>query len=484
MELFIYLIKVTGCTAAFYIVYYLSFQKLTFFNLNRWYLLSSLVLSLAVPLLHIGIQTQAPASDVEPIVINSFTETITETADPVILSQPVTHVNWLQLCTYVYLAIAALLLFKLLIDLARILYKANKYGEQQNGYSLVNEQIPNNSSFFKYIFLNNTGLSTIEKEQVIAHEIVHARKLHSLDNLFSAVLKTLLWFNPFVYLFGKALRQAHEFEVDSCLAKRYNSKNYAGLLLKLSAHVNAGLANQFSAYGLKIRITMLFNKPSAAVKKLRYLLVIPVMGALVYFLCVDKVYGHSKTTPVANFVLVLDAGHGGKNTGSIAANGVTEKYLALNMVKQIKAIAEERGIKTVLTRSDDSDISLAERLKPEGNIFVSVHVNSVNSYNNTDKYNGMLIITDWNKINLRSEKLANIFTHEMQHLNGIAIDTVTHHQGIAILRDNRIPAILIELGYLSNKSDLKYITNKDNQHDVAEKFVDAVIAYKTRYGVN
>lgn len=366
MELFIYLIKATGCTAAFYSVYYLLLRKLTFFNLNRWYLLSSLVISLTLPLLHIGIQTKVLTSDVKPVIINTATKTIAEAVDPVILSQPVTHVNWLQIGTCVYLAIAAFLLLKLLIDIAGIFYKAIKYGEQQNGYHLINTQKPNNSSFFKYIFLNNTGLSTLEEEQVIAHEVVHMQKLHSVDNLFIEVLKTLLWFNPFIYLFGKALCQTHEFEVDRCITSRYNSKNYAGLLLKLSAPVNMGLANQFSAYGLKIRITMLFNKPSAAIKKLSYLLTIPVMGVLIYFLCVNKVYAHSTATPITDFTLVLDAGHGGKTIGAIAPNGITEKDLTLTMVKQIKAIADKRGIKTILTRSNDKDVSFTERLKPKG----------------------------------------------------------------------------------------------------------------------
>ncbi len=478
MELFIYLTKVTACTAAFYTVYYLLLHKLTFFSLNRWYLLSSLILSLAIPLLHINVKTEVPISNVKPSVVNAVTTNIPETADPVILSQPVTHINWVQICTYAYLAIVVLLLLKLLIELTVILYKAIKYGEQQNGYSIITSQQSNNSSFFKYIFLNNTGLSALEKEQVIAHEIVHVQKLHSIDNLFTQVLKALFWFNPFVYFLAKALHQAHEFEVDRCITGCYNSKNYAGLLLKLSTPINMGLANQFSAYGLKTRIKMLFNKPSAAIKKWSYLLTIPVMGALIYFLCVDKVYAH-KATPATDIVLVLDAGHGGKDKGSKALNGITEKDLALIMVKQIKAVADERGIKTILTRSDDRYMSLDDRVKFKGDIIVSVHINY--SFGESEsKHNGILMITDRHKINPESEKLASYFKREMQRLSGIAVDTTTRRQGIGVLRLNTMPGIVLELGYINNKSDLKYITNKNNQRDVAEKFVDAVVAYNTQ----
>jgi N-acetylmuramoyl-L-alanine amidase len=484
MELFNYLLKVTCCTAAFFVVYYLLLQKLTFFNLNRWYLLSSLTFSVAIPLLHIGVQTLVPASNVKAIIINTTTKTLTEAADPILPTQPQAGVNWVQVCTCIYLIIAVVLLLKLVITITGIVVKALKHGQQQNGYWLITNQRPDNSSFFKYIFLNTSGLSVAEEEQVIAHEMIHVQKLHSADNLFSEVLKALLWFNPFIYLFGKALCQAHEFDVDRCLADRYNSKNYAGLLLKLSTPANIGLANQFSAFGLKTRLAMLFNRPSAAAKKLSYLLLIPVMATLVYFLCVDKVYAYSKTNPDPNFVLVLDAGHGGKTTGAVASNGVTEKDLALSMVKQIKAIAEERGIKAVLTRNDDTDVSRVNRLASRGDVFVSVHLNSVGNYKETDKYNGILVLTDRHTTNSNSSssaKLAGVFKDAMQRLNGIATDTATRKQGLKILAENHAPAILLELGYLSNKHDVEYITNKQNQHDVAEKFVDAVIDYKTQY---
>lgn len=480
MELFIYLTKVTACTAAFYTVYHLLLHKLTFFSLNRWYLLSSLILSLAIPLLHMAVPIEAPRY-VKPSAINFLATSISETADPIILSQPITHINWVQLCMYAYLAIAALLLLKLLIDLAGIFYNAIKHGEQQNDYYLINAQTATNSSFFKYIFLNSTGLSTIEKEQVIAHEMVHVQKLHSIDNLFTQALKALLWFNPFVYLFAKALHQAHEFEVDRCLTTRYNSKSYAGLLLKLSVNTGMGLTNQFSAYGLKTRIKMLFNKPSAAIKKLSYLLAIPVISTLVYFLCVDKVYAYKKSTSATDFVLVLDAGHGGKDKGAVAGHSVTEKNLTLSIAKQIKAIADTRGIKTVLTRSDDRDVSFDDRLKVKGDVFISVHINSVGTAKDADKYNGIVILTDEKTNAAESEKLGDTFKNELQKLNGIAIASAYQRVRLAVLRKNTVPAVAIELGYLTNKSDLAYLTNKNNQHDIAEKFVDAVVAYKTQH---
>jgi N-acetylmuramoyl-L-alanine amidase len=477
MELFIYLIKVTGCTAAFYLVYHILFSKLTFFTLNRWYLLSALVISMLIPLLHINIQTTLPALDVKPLIVNTNTKTISEATDPVFIAQqPQHHTDWMFVADIAYCTITGLLLLKLLLVLGGIVFKALKYGEKQNGYRLIESRSHSNSSFFKYIFLNGAGLNDYEKEQVICHELAHVRLGHTADNLFTEVLKAVLWFNPFVYLFSKALHQSHEFEVDRHLALQYNSKDYAGLLLKLSNPARVGINNQFSAYGLKTRIQMLFKSQSATARKLSYLLVLPVIIGLVYFLAVERVYAFAQDTGGAkNFVLVLDAGHGG-NTGG-KSNGVNEQDIALAMVKQIKTIAEQRGIKIILTRSDNTNVPFADRVKPQGDAFVSIHVNS-DPGNTPRQSTGMTVLTDRTINKERSQKLAEVMVSQMQKLTGITVSDQVYHQGIYVLRENKAPAILLEIGYLTNKNDVKYITNPQNQQAIAEEFVDAIIAYK------
>jgi len=477
MELFIYLIKVSGCTAAFYLVYRFLFSKLTFFTLNRWYLLSALVISMLIPLLHINIQTTLPATDIKPLIVNTNTKTISEVIDPVFIAQQPQHrTDWILVANIAYCAIAGVLLLKLLIVLGSIVFKVIKYGEKQDGYWLIEGRSHNNSSFFKYIFLNAAGLNDQEQEQVIYHELVHARLVHTADNLFTEVLKAVLWFNPFVYLFSKALHQSHEFEVDRHLALQYNSKDYAGLLLKLSNPARVGIGNQFSAYGLKTRIQMLFRSQSATAKKLSYLLVLPVVIGLVYFLAVERVYAFAEDTGGdKDFVLVLDAGHGG-NSGARAGN-VLESDITLAVVKRIKTIAEQRGIKTLLTRANNADVPLAERASLQGDAFVSIHVNSVGG-KSAKSATGMEVISD--RLNTKAEtaKLATAFIGKMNELKGITMNGWVYRQGIAVLRENKAPAILLELGYLTNKSDVKYITNPQNQQAIAEKFVDAIITYK------
>jgi N-acetylmuramoyl-L-alanine amidase len=476
MELFIYLAKAAGCTAAFYMVYHVMFRKLTFFSLNRYYLLSALAVSLIIPLLQINITTTLPDADVHPVLINTVARTVQRVAeiDPSItVQQPV---NWILVAAIAYCAIAGLLLLKLLVTTCNIVYRAIKYGERENGYRIISGRSENNSSFFRFLFLNKEGLDDEEQQQVIVHEMMHAKLFHSVDNLFTEVLKAVLWFNPFVYLFSKALHQAHEFEVDNHLTLQYNSKNYAGLLLKLSSPATAGLSNQFSAYGLKARIQMLFGRQSAAAKKLGYLLVVPVVAGLVYFLAVQRVYAiaHAKDSG-KDFVLVLDAGHGGKSGARVG--DIFESDIALAVVKQIKTIAEERGLKTILTRADNADVPLENRVGKQGDAFLSIHVN-YQTGKQANGASGMVVMTDRLNSQPESQKLAVAFIDEMKKLNGITISDEVYHQGIKVLRENKAPAILLEIGYLTNKSDLKYMTDAQKQHDIAVRCVDAIMAYK------
>ena len=73
-----------------------------------------------------------------------------------------------------------------------------------------------------------------------------------------------------MYLIAKELMQVHEFQVDQSLTGTYKANNYANLLLKLMSQPASGLVNEFSAYGVKMRIRMLFHEQSPAKYKLRY----------------------------------------------------------------------------------------------------------------------------------------------------------------------------------------------------------------------
>lgn len=267
--------KIAICMAVCYLPYFFVFRKYTFFTLNRWYLLSSLVVSLLIPFIHIK-TTHADGFN-RKISIEEMRET---GAIIVNILVPAKHlaINWLQVTQWIYISVTVILAARLLFTVVLILYKALKHGKIINRQRVVYHHSGNNSSFFNILFLDINGLTEDERQTVLAHEQAHVRLGHSADNLFTAVLKVVFWFNPFIYLMANSLRQNHEFEVDALIASKQNPKTYADLLYRMSACNKLQILNQFSSGNLKSRVNMLFKSKTHGQRKLQYIVALLLIG--------------------------------------------------------------------------------------------------------------------------------------------------------------------------------------------------------------
>ncbi|HEX8024274.1 N-acetylmuramoyl-L-alanine amidase [Mucilaginibacter sp.] len=479
MGVFNYLIGATACMGLGYMLYPLVLKRLTFFSMTRFYLLFIVTISLIAPAIHITVREPLPVGPATQDVIVSQTASSEKE-----YFKPVPHqtntLNWLLIAGIVYGAISVAILIKTAYSVLKIVNVGKKHGVRSGKNYLVMDRYKKNASFFNYIFISSGNTASSEIAQVLTHEKAHARLFHSADNLYMEIVKAFFWFNPFVYLIANALNEVHEFEVDHLMKTVFDTKQYASLLLKLSSSSSTGLVNQFSAYSLKSRIAMLFKPNSPALKKLWYLATVPIMAMYGYCFSVEKIYGKALTK---EFVLVLDAGHGGSQYGTVGAEGYIEKNLNLQIVNQIKAVAEKQGIRTILTRPDDSYLDLRSRVVYKGDAFISIHLNAPGYW--TKHTNGMEVIIDKNELYPLNKRLARHLKTNLQQLSGINtrrkmdISETPPDNTLYILRHNKAPAVLLELGYMTDPADLNYITNTDNQHKIAEKIINAIVAYGT-----
>ena len=213
-----------------------------------------------------------------------------------------------------------------------------------------------------------------------------------------------------------------------------------------------------------------------------YLLALPIGLSLLWGFTV-KVVEVSKTneTQEKPFTLVLDAGHGGKEKGAVV-NGISEKEITLAMVKKIKTLAEAKGIKVVTTRDADENISIKDRVKANGDILISLHVNS-EPIAKGGKRNGIEIYTAVMDGTLKVSK-ANSLSHYlfkgMQHIKGISIEDERNPKNLLLLRESNLAGVILELGYLTNKNDLKFITDGAKQNELAKGIVDGILLYKEK----
>jgi hypothetical protein len=280
MSAIIYLLQVSACTAIFYGFYYFMLNRLTFFTINRYYLILTLVLSFVIPLLTIHLQQDNYPQVVRQVVYVNTLQNLPAykiTASPNLVVEQ--GVNWLQLIKIIYLIAVVVFFTHLIIMLFNFFIKIKRGRIDRIGRVNVlhgNKQLAN-GSFLNYIFLNDDELSADEMQQIIAHEMLHIKLLHSADRIVAKIIQIILWFNPFVYLYLGSIEENHEFEVDRKITLSTDKNNYAELLLHLSIAKQGMLYHSFSKVPLKKRITMLFNKPSANMKRVIYLGIIPLI---------------------------------------------------------------------------------------------------------------------------------------------------------------------------------------------------------------
>lgn len=469
MEVFNYLFKVSICLAVLYLLYYFAFRKLTFFTFNRLYLLIAILISLILPAINIKVAVELP----EVIfAIPTALKSGIEQKEDFELTRPVKEaIDWLLFVQYIYFFITMCLLMKLFRSIALIHYKAKRNSQKIGKYYHVKDETAEGyCSFFNIIFLNK---GHTDQEQIIAHEKIHSRLLHSADHLFAEIVSAFLWFNPFIYLLKKDLYQIHEFEVDRHLTRKYEVKSYAELLLKLATTDKLNLENGFSTIGVKSRIEMLFKSPSAKQTRFFYILIIPVVFGLTYFFTIENTYAN-QTLP-DGFVLIVDAGHGGKDAGGISKTGHQEKDITLQMAAVLQSLAAKKGIATVLTRSKDEFVRLKDRAQVKGSIFISLHMKAGVK---DEELTGFEIgYCGENSHSSSSYKLAQLTQKHLERISEMKTSKEFMHTNYLLLRENRSPGILIEMGDLNQKPDIDFMLNRQKQGELAEKILLAVQLY-------
>gem|GEM_PF-2938927 len=300
MEWLIYLCKVSACMALFYAFFYLFLRKLTFFQINRVYLLATLLISFSIPLLQIEVESNAIAApEIHSEVVQRLPASNTSEIHTTNLVTPSTNinVNWKLIIPTLYWLITLGLFGSFSMQLLKLAWHTRKISNKQGRLKVIYKKTGfTNCSFLNYVFLNPEKLSEAELAILLKHEQVHASQLHTIDKLLFNLAKSLLWFNPLIYLYDRALEQVHEYEADRKASHAIGTSPYAGLLLNLaSRRCDLPLAHSFAAHPVKERIQMLFTNQSKVMKKLFYLSSLPLAGVLAWVFAVQIVSANPQT---------------------------------------------------------------------------------------------------------------------------------------------------------------------------------------------
>ena len=204
----------------------------------------------------------------------------------------------------------------------------------------------------------------------------------------------------------------------------------------------------------------------------------------------DELFIDAATEISEEKIIIIDAGHGGEDSGAVGTNGVYEKNLNLAISLEIGALLEKEGYTVVYTRTDDRMLYLPEenikgirkisdlrnRCKVAENypdaLFVSIHMNSFGS----SKYSGLQVyysVDNDSSYGLASKIQAEVKESVQPNNNRV----IKAGEGIYILEHIENPSVLIECGFLSNEKELALLKDGDYQGALALNLFCALSKY-------
>lgn len=172
--------------------------------------------------------------------------------------------------------------------------------------------------------------------------------------------------------------------------------------------------------------------------------------------------------------VVIDAGHGGHDRGGIPQNLIPEKNVALDVALRVARRLQNAGIRTVLTRNNDVFITLAQRVAVANAqrraLFLSIHFNSA-------LRPGARGIETYHNRSSAAIQLATMIQRNCMRT------TTGENRGVKsanyyVLRKNRLPAVLVECGFLTNRQDATMASSREYRESLAAQIANAIIAFQ------
>lgn len=319
----IYSIEIAISLALFYIAYWVFLKNETFFKLNRFYIIFSVIISLSTPLINITVGEDSfiarnlilPIEQYEQSLginldnkyypkKNRMITTRNREFDKNNLVTEVDHatnksnsaqpfptnssensssgkkINWLTIVLTVYLIGAGLFFLRFLANFIWIFSYIVKHKQQHIlGMKIIRfEKNISPFSFLNFIFISNKEYSESELNKIISHEKVHIKQKHTLDLILFELLLVIQWFNPFIWLYKNAIKITHEYLADQGVINSgvdLPSYQYS-LLNQVLRENNFEIASSYN-FSVKKRISMMMKKKSSKLSTVKLIIPVPIL---------------------------------------------------------------------------------------------------------------------------------------------------------------------------------------------------------------
>lgn len=298
----LYVIKAAITLALLYSCFFLFLSKETFHRFNRCMLVGIMLVSLVMPMFHFT--TEHPTTLNEEVYqMQNYIEH--DTTPIIVTAQQAQGITWIQALTWIYMAGVVLMLILTLVQatsLIRFMSSGVRHTDSQgNTVILHNNDVPP-FSIFRYIVMSVKDYESC-RQYILTHEQEHIRLGHTYDLLLLQGMKTLMWFNPFIWFLSRDLKAVHEYEADQAIINQgIDAKSYQQLLvMKVVGNRLQPFTNNLNHGSLKKRIVMMYQKPSNRWLMLKALCAIPVAA-----LTINTFATPIETDPVEDMVKTLE----------------------------------------------------------------------------------------------------------------------------------------------------------------------------------
>lgn len=181
-------------------------------------------------------------------------------------------------------------------------------------------------------------------------------------------------------------------------------------------------------------------------------------------------------------VIVVDPGHGGGDPGAIGFNGSYEKDINLEISTKLYEALKEKDYKVILTRDQDEyveNLSRAELAnRRRARVFISIHGNSLENNSSVEGVQVLYYPDRRSTIgDLDNNELAQIVMNAMISGTGAKDKGVIEREDLIVLNQTKMPAILIECGFISNETEEKRLLTEEYQNRMVDAIVHGLEAY-------
>lgn len=445
----LYVIKAAITLALLYSCFFLFLSKETFHRFNRCMLVGIMLVSLVMPMFHFT--TEHPTTLNEEVYqMQNYIQH--DTAPIIVTAQQPRGITWIQALTWIYMAGVVLMLILTLVQatsLIRFMCSGVRHTDTQgNTVILHNNDVPP-FSIFRYIVMSVKDYESC-RQYILTHEQEHIRLGHTYDLLLLQGMKTLMWFNPFIWFLSRDLKAVHEYEADQAVINQgIDAKSYQQLLvMKVVGNRLQPFTNNLNHGSLKKRIVMMYQKPSNRWLMLKALCAIPVAA-----LTINTFATPIETDPVEDMVKTLET------TNVPAFNEVKETLLAPTE-ETAEAVIDDNAPFAIHPVKDQHGriIGFSHEGEPAaGDFACTAEYVFINGRQATEaevrKYKTLLANSTFEM--LKTEKGTAKYNYKDKH--GII---VIHTQDASAAPDDNEPLVLVNDVEINLPVDIKTITNE------------------------